>query len=156
MTTRGWVWASGMMVTLAVAGCSRPDPALDQPAGTSAAPPQAAVAASAQADPCGTATSQMELNLCKAAQARTADSLEGLEYNAATAWLKKRKSLDQVPLLDASEQAWKAYRDAQCKAEGGVYAGGSLAPTIVADCQARENRLRLELLKRVYADPVTP
>jgi uncharacterized protein YecT (DUF1311 family) len=98
----------------------------------------------------------MEINLCKAGQARTSDSLEGIGYSAAYGWLKKRKSLDQLPLLEASEQAWKAYRESQCKAEGGAYAGGSLAPTIVADCMARENRLRLELLQRVYRDPVTP
>ena len=149
MTGRGRAW----VLALLAAGCSRPQPASNQQAADAPSrPPAAAPAPAAQADPCASAANQLELNLCKAAHARRADSLEVAQYDSATRWLKQRQAADRLPLLDASDQAWKVYREAQCKAEAGGYAGGSLAPTILADCQARLANLRAEELKKVYAE----
>jgi len=38
--------------------------------------------------------------------------------------------------LKAAEQAWIIYRDAECRFEADGYAGGSIQPTMVTDCEA--------------------
>lgn len=157
MLRRGLGWGTALGLVLFGTSCARPGPRSDQPTdSTTAAPAAPPAGPAAQADPCDSATSQMAINACKAALAARSDSLELAQYDVATAWLKQRGATDRIPLLEASEQAWKAYREAQCKAEGGGYAGGSLAPTIIADCRTKLTRLRTEELRRAYAEPVTP
>jgi uncharacterized protein YecT (DUF1311 family) len=92
------------------------------------------------------------MTACQAEEAKRADSLEIEQYGAARQALESKGAAVQVPLLDSAEQAWKSYRDAQCEAEAGLYAGGSAAPMMKVVCQGRMARSRTEELKQVYEE----
>ena len=153
MTVRGWVWAG-----LLLAACNRgatPAPPVDTTRMTHESTPAPAmqVPAPDTADPCASATTQLALNACWGEQARVSDSLETAQLQVAIEYLKARKQADAVTALEAAEQAWKLYVDAQCKAEMAAYAGGSAAPMIGAGCRRRESRARIGLLREVYNSP---
>ncbi|UUV05702.1 lysozyme inhibitor LprI family protein [Ruegeria sp. YS9] len=109
------------------------------------------------ADPaleCSGAGSQVEIGAC-VGQAETnvaAAMTEALGFAADAA-----RDLDDVtgralalPALEASQEAWKAYRDAQCEAVGASYGGGSGTGIAVSSCRVELGRARVaELLRFV-------
>lgn len=154
MTARGWVWA-GLLLGACKGGATPAPPAADPAAMTNESTPAPAmqVPAPDSVDPCAGATSQLALNACSAEQARVSDSLESAQLHVALEYLKRRDQPDAAKALEAAEQAWKTYVEAQCKAEMAAYAGGSAAPMIGAGCRRRENRARIALLHEVYNSP---
>jgi len=106
-----------------------------------AAPPSGANAATSGT--CATAQTQLAMNTCWAAAANTSDH----QVSVAYAHLLAKASGSERTLLTAAQNAWKTYRETECKAAGGVYAGGSMQPMEVSVCRDRLNRARLADLK---------
>ncbi|KAI3490868.1 hypothetical protein L1887_45030 [Cichorium endivia] len=68
------------------------------------------LSASALADECDNATTQLELNTCSAQQYQAADKKLNQTYQAAV----KRAAAPQRDLLKKAQQAWITLRDADC------------------------------------------
>ncbi|MEA5190719.1 lysozyme inhibitor LprI family protein [Enterobacter hormaechei] len=85
------------------------------------------MSASALADECDNATTQLELNTCSAQQ-----------YQAAI----KRAAAPQRDLLKKAQQAWIGLRDADCAFIGSGTEGGSVQPMIVNQCLAEKTAER--------------
>lgn len=149
---RGWVRDASAAALLSVmfgAGCAeRPRPSAD-----ASNPPAASTQVAVRpAQPCDSATTQLAMTACHAQAAKDAEALEETRYSAARQALQTKAATDQIGPLEAAEQAWKQYRDAECTAAAGLYAGGSIAGLITADCRARLASERAAELKTVYLD----
>jgi uncharacterized protein YecT (DUF1311 family) len=70
-------------------------------------------------------------------------------YQKALNMAERYGSQDVENLKDA-EQKWTAYRDAACKAEYGLWGGGSGGPNAQAMCVIRITRQRTNDLNSVY------
>ena len=92
------------------------------------------------------------MNACYGQQAQAGDSLETAAFAMAKAALLSKRAEARLPQLEAAEKAWTAYRDAQCQAEAGLNAGGSIVPLVVARCRTGLARRRAEELKAVYEE----
>ena len=92
------------------------------------------LSASALADECDKATTQLELNTCSAQQYQAADKKLNQTYQAAV----KRAEAPQRELLKKAQQAWIALRDADCAFIGSGTEGGSVQPMIVTQCLAEK------------------
>lgn len=138
----------------AVAACAPSDPpaeaaeaAVGEAVAETSATPAATTAAAAPtvppASPCGNATSQTEMNACYAREAEAATArLDSLMTSLGSSLgVERAASLRQV------QASWMAYRDGQCAWEGAAAEGGSIAPTVVATCRAREARERIDELQ---------
>ncbi|HDC4441106.1 TPA: lysozyme inhibitor LprI family protein [Enterobacter cloacae] len=88
------------------------------------------LSASALADECDNATTQLELNTCSAQQYQAADKKLNQTYQAAI----KRAAAPQRDLLKKAQQAWIALRDADCNFIGSGTEGGSVQPMIISQC----------------------
>jgi uncharacterized protein YecT (DUF1311 family) len=55
----------------------------------------------------------------------------------------------------AAQQAWIAYRQAECVSEAAPVTGGTLYPVVFADCEARLDQARLRDLKSI-AEELNP
>ncbi len=91
------------------------------------------MSASALADECDKATTQLELNTCSAQQYQAADKKLNQTYQAAV----KRAAAPQRDLLKKAQQAWIT-RDADCAFIGSGTEGGSVQPMIVNQCLAEK------------------
>ncbi len=100
----------------------------------------------AQARGCPPDATQLELNDCAAAAFQEADD----ELNAV--WRSAKAAMDGYGagalLLDA-QRKWIAFRDAACRAEIEVYAGGSIQPLVWSNCLTRLTRQRSFDLRQV-------
>ncbi|MDV0594107.1 MULTISPECIES: lysozyme inhibitor LprI family protein [unclassified Enterobacter] len=92
------------------------------------------LSASALADECGKATTQLELNTCSAQQYQAADNKLNQTYQAAI----KRAAAPQRELLKKAQQAWITLRDADCTFMGSGTEGGSVQPMIINQCLAEK------------------
>jgi len=81
-----------------------------------------------------------------AAQLREADTA----MNAVAAKIEGRLSGDDKQRFVEAEQAWLAYRDANCDAEKARHDGESDQPHVEAACLARLTDERRAELQRVY------
>jgi len=88
------------------------------------------LSASALADECDNATTQLELNTCSAQQYQAADKKLNQTYQSAI----KRAAAPQRDLLKKARQAWIALRDADCNFIGSGTEGGSVQPMIISQC----------------------
>ncbi len=52
--------------------------------------------------------------------------------------------------LRQTERAWVAYRDAACKAEGDLYKGGTIMPSVELSCVIRLTRQRIAEITGAY------
>ncbi|ELV2842178.1 lysozyme inhibitor LprI family protein [Enterobacter cloacae] len=88
------------------------------------------LSASALADECDNATTQLELNTCSAQQYQAADKKLNQTYQSAI----KRAAAPQRDLLKKAQQAWIALRDADCNFIGSGTEGGCVQPMIISQC----------------------
>lgn len=122
--------------------------------------------AGSASNPCDKANTQMEMNQCSWAEYRKADAhlnaiyqklMASLESNLADAQKvndAQRKSAEmEVQNLKAAEKAWIGYRDAHCAAAKQLYDGGSIVPTVYANCMQLLTNHRIEELKAAYETP---
>ncbi|WP_254055798.1 lysozyme inhibitor LprI family protein [Ruegeria sp. EL01] len=105
------------------------------------------------ADPameCSDASSQVEVGACVTEmEGRVNGALEE-SYSFAIA---AAKELDDVtgrvaalPALEAAQNAWAAFRDAQCEAVGASFGGGSGTGIAITSCRIDLGRARVEEL----------
>jgi uncharacterized protein YecT (DUF1311 family) len=92
---------------------------------------------------CATAQTQLAMNTCWAAAANTSDH----QVSVAYAHLLAKTTGSPRTLAIAAQNAWKTYRDTECKSAGATYAGGSIQPMEISICRDRLNRARVADLK---------
>ncbi len=110
----------------------------------------------AQADPsleCSDAGSQVEIGECVSRAEERVEAALGIALEIAVA---AAKELDEVtgrvtalPALDAAQNTWSAYRDAQCDAVGASYGGGSGTGIAITSCRIELGRLRVKELMQL-------
>jgi uncharacterized protein YecT (DUF1311 family) len=66
--------------------------------------------------------------------------------------VKHKGTAEQAAAIAVAEEKWKAYREAQCRADAGFYAGGSAAAAAAAVCRTRIAEDRTSALERTYLD----
>src|SRR6202451_2009443 len=92
---------------------------------------------------CSNAPNQMAMNTCTAQAAKAADAREQQAYAALLAHVPA----SDKPLVQTAERAWRAYREAECKATTARFAGGSIAPTAYSTCRTALDALPTRTLK---------
>ncbi|MEM1004674.1 MAG: lysozyme inhibitor LprI family protein [Pseudomonadota bacterium] len=110
------------------------------------------------ADPtleCADASSQVEIGSCVS---NMEDRVNAALLEAYGFALDAAVELDDItgrvaakPALEASQQAWDAYRDAQCDAVGASFGGGSGTGIGIMSCRVQLGRARVDELLR-YAN----
>ncbi len=109
----------------------------------------------ALADPtleCADASSQVEIGACVGEMEDRVNLALEASYSFA---MQAAKELDDVtervvaqPALEASQNAWIGYRDAQCEAIGASYGGGSGTGIAITACRVDLGRARVDELLR--------
>lgn len=95
------------------------------------------------ADSCDSATSQAALNECAGNDYKKQDDLLNQTYKEAM----KLATETQKTQLKAAQNAWIAFRDADCAFLTSGADGASVAPMVHAQCMTDKTRERTELLK---------
>ena len=118
----------------------------------------------AQANPCGNATTQADMNQCSAEEYRKADAHLNTVYKNLVRLLQKDAGEAQQPSgspqknaetpavqkLRASQRQWIQYRDLHCSAVKAQYEGGSIAAMQWSACMTETTNHRIEELKHGY------
>jgi len=81
---------------------------------------------------------QMEMNECAGAAYQKADKTLNQVY----------RQLEKTPELVASEKAWIAFRDAECKYQASGFEGGSMQPMVYANCLQSLTEDRIKQLEQ--------
>ncbi|WP_210191647.1 MULTISPECIES: lysozyme inhibitor LprI family protein [Rhodomicrobium] len=97
--------------------------------------------AAAWAQDCGSAPTQAAMNRCFASAYKKNDARLNALYNEIKGRLKNKA--DSGPLV-ASQRAWLAFRDAECRFSASATAGGSVQPAILASCLDGMTRDRIK------------
>ncbi|UAB88494.1 DUF1311 domain-containing protein [Ruegeria sp. SCSIO 43209] len=104
---------------------------------------------------CIDAGSQVEIGSCVSDMELRVNTAIDSSYSLA---LGSAQELDEVtgrvvavPALEASQNAWVAYRDAQCEAVGASFGGGSGTGIAITACRVDLGRARVDELLR-YAN----
>ncbi|MBJ3777913.1 lysozyme inhibitor LprI family protein [Acuticoccus mangrovi] len=101
-------------------------------------------ATAAAAEGCGDDATQADLNECAAKAYEAADDARDAKYQAILARLASDS--DAAALLRAAEEAWVAYRDAECTFATSAVSGGSIYPLVWAECLTGLTKARTETL----------
>jgi uncharacterized protein YecT (DUF1311 family) len=101
-----------------------------------------AMSAPALALDCSRQQTEGAARQCSGQRLRDADK----KLNQTYATLLKRFSAPQQAMLRASERAWVAYRDTQCRMVASGVEGGSAQPMVTADCLGDLTSARLKEL----------
>jgi len=88
-----------------------------------------------------------DTNVCLSKVKEKVDKELNVVYQSV---LKRRHDDPENAELRDAEKARIACRDATCKAEAGLYRGGSIMPTIEFYCVLRVSRQRIADLKNAY------
>ena len=96
--------------------------------------------------PCDTAQTTAAMRWCYGAAGRQADTAM-----AAVLRETRRRALDRIA-LDSAQARWLDFRDAQCRAEGTQFEGGSLKPVVVLACRLHLTERRIAYLRRLFED----
>ena len=88
-----------------------------------------------------------DTNMCLSKVEEKVDKELNAVYESA---LKRWHGDSENAELRDAEKAWIAYRDATCKAEAGLYRGGSIMPSIEFYCVLRVSRQRIADLRNAY------
>ncbi|MFY9804638.1 MAG: lysozyme inhibitor LprI family protein [Candidatus Acidiferrales bacterium] len=120
--------------------------------------------AQAHTNPCDTATTQVEMNECSAAEYKKADARLNTVYKNLVRLLQKdaggsaqqsggeqkKPEAPAVQKLKAAQREWMRYRDLHCDAVKAQYAGGSISPLEWSTCMTGITNDRVAELKRGY------
>ncbi len=143
-----------ILIALAAGACTGENaPAAQPSASVAPAPaPQTPDGAPTAAGPCDDAETQAEMTQCWANEQRTAERRADETMTKAVDWLRLRDQPDAVTSFQDAHAAWRAYRDAHCRAVAAVYAGGSMAPMQEAHCRAELAVERARALETILAE----
>jgi len=97
---------------------------------------------------CDDKKTTIDINVCLAAELKKADAELHLVFQVK---IKKLAAADAARLRKA-QRAWIAYRDAHCDAEAGLYAGGTIAPSIQLGCRVNLTQLRTKEIETAYEE----
>ncbi len=99
----------------------------------------------ARADDCESPLDQPTMNECADRAYKETDA----KLNALYKQIKERlqSDSDTIQLLIAAQRAWLTYRDTECKFSTSSVSGGSVYPSIYADCADRLTKERVEDFK---------
>jgi uncharacterized protein YecT (DUF1311 family) len=89
-----------------------------------------------------------DVSVCLGKIRKKADADLNRAYEDALGGLKD--SPTDIGNLKNAERKWVEYRDAACKAEYGLWGGGSGGPNAFAECVIRITRVRTSDLKNAY------
>jgi uncharacterized protein YecT (DUF1311 family) len=92
-----------------------------------------------------------EISICLSEVNRNVDGDLNETYRQAIAMVEKSNKEDLDSLKDAHRK-WLDYRDAECKAEYGLWGGGSGGPNARAMCLIRLTKERTADLKSTYLE----
>jgi uncharacterized protein YecT (DUF1311 family) len=118
----------------------------------------------AQANPCGNAPTQADMNQCSAEEYRKADAHLNTVYQNLVRLLQKDRGEVHPPSGDgqkkaetlaveklwAAQRQWILYRDLPCGAVKAQYEGGSIAVMQWSACMTETTNHRVEELKHGY------
>lgn len=111
---------------------------------------------------CDDPPTQQAMNTCSAREFAAADAALNEQWQATTAAMRARDAevdgeTDKQPghfeTLLNGQRAWLAYRDAECLSQSFFARGGSLQPTLAAQCKTYLTELRTEQLRVLAAGP---
>ncbi|MGD9508502.1 MAG: lysozyme inhibitor LprI family protein [Geminicoccaceae bacterium] len=108
-------------------------------------------AAQATEPDCAAPATQLDLNLCASRTLAGLDAELDAAYARASARLGDDDSARKL-LVDAQD-AWRAYRDADCAFVTQSTEGGSIQPMVAANCRADRTRARLAVVRSWLACP---
>lgn len=99
---------------------------------------------------------QAQMNASAGAAYQRADAAMNAQWKRTYAYMKGRDAQDRsrakfgyAAATLASQRAWIAFRDAQCKIESAEAAGGSLQPLVRSQCLARLTGERTTQLRKL-------
>jgi uncharacterized protein YecT (DUF1311 family) len=99
-------------------------------------------------DPCASAQSQAEMNICAGKEYKSADA----ELNQVYQKLSSILNDEEKSQLKEAENAWIRYRDLNCEFVADQYKGGSIRPMIHGLCLADVTRNRTAELRSQIKD----
>jgi len=99
-------------------------------------------------DPCASAQSQAEMNICAGKEYKSADT----ELNQVYQKLNSILNDEEKSQLKEAENAWIRYRDLNCEFVADQYKGGSIRPMIHGLCLADVTRNRTAELRNQIKD----
>ena len=114
-----------------------------------------------KAGDCPDAVSTLEVRLCMSREVGITEKNYEAYAGAISGTLHLRepgdekepvKTPDVGQEFDRAEAAWRNYRDAQCRAAGDQYFGGSIAPSIFLYCEQDTTRGHLHEVEKVYGE----
>ncbi|MCL9802634.1 lysozyme inhibitor LprI family protein [Pseudomonas sp. AKS31] len=94
---------------------------------------------------CANASDQATMNQCAGQDFKAADKELNTVYQQITARLKDNP--EGKKLLVGAQQAWIAFRDAECKFSASGVSGGSVYPLIYSNCLTSVTKVRVAALK---------
>jgi uncharacterized protein YecT (DUF1311 family) len=108
-----------------------------------------------QADPCASASTQTDMNLCYGQQYSKADAHLNTVYRDQIKRFSAGSSQDQkqnesIQRLKSAQPAWLTYRDLHCSIARDQYEGGSVAPMVWSMCMETVTQHRIEELNAAY------
>lgn len=101
-----------------------------------------------KSDPCATAQSQGELNICWGKQYKAADA----ELNVVYREFMSKLNPEETAQLKTAQLAWLRFRDANCEFVADQFKGGSMRPMIAGMCLADVTNARTAELKSQMKD----
>jgi uncharacterized protein YecT (DUF1311 family) len=105
-------------------------------------------ASPARAADCSDAPNQVAINACAGKAYEKADD----ELNALYKTIKQRLAdAEMTRLFVTSQRAWVPFRDAACKFAASGVSGGTIYPTICAECLERLTKARVAYFKAYLA-----
>ena len=116
-----------------------------------------AVLALATAEDCGDKPSQTAMTMCQGALAEAAGAEMSRVWKSAQAAMQQADRDQDTPppksepgyaqALLASQRAWLAFRDAECRIESYEWRGGSMAPFTENQCMTELTKARTQQLR---------
>lgn len=109
---------------------------------------------------CAKAVAQTDMNQCAYRAYQKADRAMNAQWRVTLAAMRRwdrstaKDGLGPPPaqLLLASQRAWLAYRDAQCRIEGQYARGGTMQPMLESSCMETLTIRRTEELQELITD----
>lgn len=109
---------------------------------------------------CGDKPNQTAMTMCAAAQSNQADAEMNRVWKQVTAQMQRsdrdepstdRSDVGFAPALLASQRAWLAFRDAECRIESYEWRGGSMQPFTYNQCLTELTQQRTRQLRAIIS-----
>lgn len=108
-----------------------------------------AEAQEAQPADCTNAETQMAMNECTGKDFKASDAELNAVYKEIMTRLKGQS--EKIALLKDAQRAWIKFRDAECTFAASAVEGGSIYPTVRAECANDLTKIRIKQIKTFLA-----